>query len=377
MKVLLFTWNTQSVKLCETDSETQADINRSGYRIFGFPLTTWQYSCSIPDFWNQLADKIKQHDPDIIVIGFQEDRHPGSYFHSHFLPAKMPELGYSLIKRTKMLGFGRTTVDNLKYLDPMRRGIRCSIYCRDLLKIRIEFKEISLRAVLPLNGQEEFVCASGFGPSSLIRGKGATISYLCVPDVGTVAFVCTHLPFTSKTLIDQKVTGDDMIRQTELNSCNGYFNSIIEHVLHHLDGVNHIFFFGDMNYRISSSLSAASLKKKLEEEDEQALFAELYNKYDELHEQMSRGNIYKFSEGVDGVGPRFEPTYKLDQQRKWKLGRFDQRVPSWCDRILYRDHHASSHTISCSDYERFDHGATMAQSDHAAVLGVYDFVPRV
>ena len=416
MKLLIFTWNTQSVKLCETDSESVSDQHRSGYQFMGMTLTSWRYTCAMPDFWPFLLEKIQLHNPDVVVIGFQEDRHPGSYFHSHFLPEKMPEYGYTLVKRTKMLGLGKTSYDNLKRMDPMRRGIRCSVYSKELLKFQIERRELSLRTLLPPDGQDEFVCSSG-SSSSLIRGKGGTISYLSLPEIGTIAFVCVHLPFNSRTLIEQKVTQDKMIRQTELNSCNAHFNQIVSAVLHNLDGVNHVFFFGDLNYRLSSELSAAGLQKMLKERllteapvkildtvpssssgkvveaikeednsDEETekiydhilpnLYTELYTKYDELYEQMNRGNIYHFQEGVNNAGPQFDPTYKLDHNRRWKLGRWDQRVPSWCDRILYRDNFESSHRVKCLAYERFDCGKTMAQSDHAAVLGIYELGPK-
>ena len=58
----------------------------------------------------------------------------------------------------------------------------------------------------------------------------------------------------------------------------------------------------------------------------------------------------------------------------WKLGKNNHRIPSWCDRILYKKYYNTynnNYNIKCIYYDRFDFGATMAKSDHAAVMSIF------
>jgi hypothetical protein len=56
----------------------------------------------------------------------------------------------------------------------------------------------------------------------------------------------------------------------------------------------------------------------------------------------------------------------------WKLGKYNHRIPSWCDRILYKKYTDNNDNIKCIYYNRFDFGATMSKSDHAAVISIFD-----
>jgi hypothetical protein len=77
-------------------------------------------------------------------------------------------------------------------------------------------------------------------------------------------------------------------------------------------------------------------------------------------------------EGVHNMGPSFNPTCKLFQGREssniYNTGKYGQRTPSWCDRILYSK--PSDLIIMCTKYDRFEYG-NMNLSDHAAVIGEY------
>ena len=102
----------------------------------------------------------------------------------------------------------------------------------------------------------------------------------------------------------------------------------------------------------------------------------MYQQYDELRQQMKKNNIYSFCEGVNNSGPQFLPTCKLDKDRGendiiWKLGKYDQRNPSWCDRILYQTYKNDTYNITCTKYDRFQSGQVMSDSDHAGVIGIY------
>lgn len=375
-RMLVFSWNTESISICETMSDQQATFNRTGYTVpvLGTKLTTWRYPGEIPDFYPKFVELIQTHDPDLVIIGFQEDRHPGSYFHSHLLPEEMPRLGYGLVKRTKLMGVGVTSYKGLTKGDLFRRGIRVSIYAKHHLLPLIEAEETEMRKIMGNDGQDEFVCSS-----FITRGKGATVSYLMLPGFGQLAFICCHLPFNAQSLITERLYQNRMLRQNEIHQSNICFNNIVENLVLFRETVpTHVIYFGDFNYRLgvidrpASDVAQAFIKHGSNSEFIQGM----YDNYDELKDQMGRRNIFEFSEGIDNRGPTFIPTCKLSKSRldgteMWKTGKQNQRVPSWCDRILYANFGEDGHNLSCSYYDRFDYGSVMSKSDHAAVVSVF------
>ena len=382
-RILVFSWNTQSIPLSETLDVEVAEYNRSSSSTMLPGITTWRHSYNIPDFYPKLRDIIRQHTPDIIVIGFQEDRFPGSYFHSHLLPEEFPKLGYALVKRTKLMGVGVTTYKGLLQGDLFERGIRTSVYATNKLAAIIEKEEHEMRTVIGNDGQAEYVCSS-----SLTRSKGATVSYLMIPGVGRLAFICCHLPFNARSLIIERLHKNQMLRQNELNQTNICFNNIIEQlILLRAPVPSYVIYFGDFNYRVADMRSAEEVAEEFSAHStDENYLQRMYEEHDELHEQMRRRNIYEFSEGVDNSGPRFLPTGKMVKNRyiaednspneqminePWETGKADQRVPSWCDRILYHKFSNSERELQCTLYDRFDVGETMAKSDHAAVLALF------
>jgi hypothetical protein len=372
-KIMVFSWNTQSVGLCETMNPNVAAYNRESYSSYIPGLTTWQYSTNIPDFFDKWKRLVQIKDPDLVVIGFQEDRFPGSYFHSHLLPEQMPEIGYGLVKRTKLMGIGVTSYKGLLSADPFERGIRVSIYAKKELVSKIEEEESEMRAIIGNDGQSEYVCSS-----SLTRSKGATASYIMIPGFGRLAFICCHLPFDARSLIDERIDENGMLRQNKLNESNICFNNIIENlVLYKKPNPTHVIYFGDFNYRLADYRPADEIASEFLKEDK-SFIHRMYNDYDELKDQMSRKNIYEFSEGEIN----FLPTCKMSKKgtrdkygrRGWNTGKYKQRVPSYCDRILYQKFGEDGRELRCDYYDRFDFGNVMSKSDHAAVVGVFTLI---
>lgn len=377
-RILIFSWNTQSINICETMDSSVATKNRTGsYMPIIGAATSWRYPGCMPDFFSSLSKQILDSDPDIVVIGFQEDRHPGSYFHSHLLMEEMPKLNYQLVKRTKLMGIGATSFEGIKEGDAFTRGIRVSIYAKDNLYPQIVREETEMRIAMGNCGQSEYVCSSMF-----TRGKGATVSYLILPGIGRIAIICAHLPFNSQSLIDERQYGNKMLRQNALNQNNVCFNNIIENlVLYKGPQPSHVIFFGDFNYRVSYPGSARELARDFAiHHNDLSFINNIYRQHDELIDQMNRKNIYEFNEGMDNAGPLFVPTCKMRKNRdndntvtaeSWNVGKTNFRVPSWCDRILYADFLEDGHRLKCISYERMDVGMTMAQSDHAGVVAVF------
>lgn len=372
-RIMVFSWNTASISLCETMDQNIADYNRASYCDYIPGVTTWKYSSNIPDFYPKFAQLLVDTDPDLVVIGFQEDRYPGSYFHSHLLPEEMPKIGYGLVKRTKLMGIGITTYKGILNGDLFERGLRVSIYAKNDLVPLIMKEEAEMRTFIGNDGQCEYVCSS-----FITRGKGATASYVILPGFGRLAFICCHLPFNADSLITERVYKNQMLRQNEINQSNICFNNIIENlVLFKQPMPTYVIYFGDFNYRVADLRPAKEVADDFLNEKS---IANIYEHCDEMKEQMRRGNIYNFSEGIHDRGPEFTPTCKMikgrnpddNESNQWNTGKYNQRVPSWCDRILYNKFTRTNQDIICTYYDRFDVGEVMAKSDHAGVIAILE-----
>jgi len=390
-KILTFSWNTASIRLCETLSEEEKIANRTNSITgkYGVPVPGYSwYDCEIPDFFEYMASKITETQAEIVVIGFQEDAYPGSYFHSHLLPTEMPKLGYKFVKRTKLQGLGVTTVKALYSGDVKLRGLRLSIYVRDDYFDSIEsiYQEVDPG----YDGQKEYVCTS-----SLTRGKGATASYLKIKgSENLIAIINCHLPFAAKSLFESKDKHNRMIRQNALFNSNLCFNNIIENLVLNYSNVSHVILMGDLNYRVwfdnrgAIEIGQEILDKfLLEPQHYKDVLNELYLTGDELVKQMRKENIYNFLEGVNNEGPLFAPTCKMKKNREylvnnksklvtdfWNIGH-NQRIPSWCDRILYQKFNNSDmRNIICTYYDSFDVGNVMKMSDHSGVVAIFELL---
>jgi hypothetical protein len=339
MRIFIFSWNTASICL-SGDLEGKT----SGIKA---------------DFFMPLMKEIELESPEIVIFGFQEDRYPGSLFHSQLLPQEMPKYGYKLVDKSTMMGVGVTTYKNLYRFDPMVRGLATSIYVKE-----------NLYAIAEVDWYY----------TSVSRGKGGLVFHLTI-DQQTVSLSNIHMPFNAYSLIETREKGDPMIRQNELNRSNIYFNEIVSKLMSHHPAI----FFGDLNYRSSDPRPAT----KVVEEIARDCYSPFY---DELRQQMSRGNIYPFNEGINNEGPTFLPTCKLIKDRPdlvainsnavpdkpenpisrdkrgdlyYNVGKYNQRVPSHPDRILH------TNMITCSRYESFDVGNAVKKSDHAPLIGVF------
>lgn len=352
--ILVITWNTQSNRLAESiNPETLKTHRETGY--------LWRQG-SISDFWIPLKEKIEKERPFAVVIGFQEDVRPGSYFHSHLLPEEMDKIGYEFYDRSTLMGVGQTTAEGLANADVFVRGIRLSVYLKKGSRIKPRYQSESYH-------------------SSLFRNKGGIAVYLSLPNDEVVAIINTHFPFDASSLIETVQKKNFMIRQTALFNQNNFYNEMYQKLVIEAPArPQYLILLGDLNYRIlpfqnySAKQTGEILLKTLSENPEE--YSQLIDKYDELRQQIRKGNVYQVREGIKDVGPCFAPTCKMNRERdpgesgleNYSLGKYDQRVPSHADRILYQSLETATRTLECLEYDRFDYGV-MAKSDHAGVLG--------
>jgi len=339
LSILGYSWNTKSIRLSNLSS-----LFSEGVKI---------------DFFDPIKEKIIDKSPDLFVFCTQEDTSPSSHFHSHFLIQEMDKLDYILVKRAKYMGIGKTTYDGVKECNIKFRGLRTSIYCKKILSEHITEdalnKDINFR--VGNNGQK-------FYNSDILCSKGAIISYISFFGFRVIAIINCHLPHNSKSLINLKNTNNYILRQNVLNYSNIEFNNIINYALSEKITKN-VLLFGDLNYRI------------MDHEHDIDDFEQCY-KYDELKTQMNKENIFYMKEGVDNQGPRFHPTSKMKigrKEKEYKIGKFEQRNPSWCDRILYNNYSKDNETI-CLEYDSLFTGESMKLSDHDMVYGLYNIISK-
>lgn len=370
-RIMIFSFNHQAVRISavpHSDKTSHEDWNL--------------YETHYPDFMDDVESIIKAHDPDIVVYGSQEDAIPGSYFHSHFLPKKMGDLYYNLQKRTRLMGFGVETYKAIKTFDLKLRGLRLSLYTKPHLTGMIELEERNMRDFLGAKGQSWANCSL-----PVLQSKGAVASYLKIPGLGPIAFICAHLPFDAESLIQSVESKDPLIRERALAHSNFSFNYLLQELIFNVklensgsfSDIQHVFFFGDLNYRVWS------LEDGFEDQflgASETVLDHIYRNNDELYRELTKEKIFlRFCEGVDNRGPMFLPTCKMRKPRPkvedvteitqlYNTGS-GQRKPSWCDRILYCDRGETKDEVKCIEYNRLDSGATMAMSDHAAVYGIF------
>jgi len=357
IRICAWTWNTQSVRLAETTNPEVYESHRAK------TSEGWFFSAEFPDFWPNLATQIQSEHPTICVFGFQEDAYPGSYFHSHFLPEAMNKLGYQLFKRVKNLGAGKTSYQKITSQGPCLRGLRTSVYILD-----DQINNFLLR-YQPVHYNDSFS-----------HNKGAVAIYLTLPSThgieDTLAIVNLHLPMNSQSLFEAVRTRDPHVRQDEVFIQDRFLNAAYRTcVLQAEAQPKFALVLGDFNYRFTPYVNWSARQTA-----EQILINPARRIYpDEFQESRRKENIYSFEEGVNNQGPQFAPTCKMSKSRKagstdpssYVFGKQDQRVPSYCDRILYNNLSSDSQKqIFCEKYDRWDFGI-MSKSDHAGVTGIF------
>lgn len=360
LQIFIFTWNTQTVR----------------YNVDDGPEA---------DFVNVLGDKIinSERNYDLVVIGLQEDSIRDSPLSSLIVDSIRKK--YQLLKLVTLSGWGVTTYKALKDEWGYRpRGLRLVIFKRKDLKLEITSVEVN-----------DMVCPSF--KEWITSGKGGVVVNLHT-SLGKLAFLNIHLPFSSRSIIqnpNDKISYRHRAMMWQAQCLRKLYENVIS-----MYQPNYLFILGDLNFRVQIRTETGAkeiaqkifdepdyIKELIQEADELQLLFD-YSKFmssdsdssqssEEEEEDIKKHTpIPILNEGINNSGPVFLPTCKLKRGRKntctvksYKLGRQNQRTPSWCDRILSKQF-SSDGELSCVLYDRWEYG-TMNQSDHAAVFGVY------
>jgi endonuclease/exonuclease/phosphatase family metal-dependent hydrolase len=132
---------------------------------------------------------------------------------------------------------------------------------------------------------------------------------------------------------------------------------------------HHVFWFGDLNYRVD--MKQIDHQQRSHEER----FAEVHG----LVEQQNYGTLYQADQlqeqirqrtaliGFKEVQPNFPPTFKVE--RNQPLTYKNQRIPSYCDRVLWKSLPARSNDLQCI---AFDAVPEIMTSDHKPVFADFE-----
>lgn len=123
-----------------------------------------------------------------------------------------------------------------------------------------------------------------------------------------------------------------------------------------VDKFDHVFWMGDLNYRVERS--RAEVDAALGGENWRDLL-----KHDQLLQQRAAGKVFH---GFSEADIHFHPTYKFDPGSDDYDTSAKQRIPSWTDRILFKSRQPGA--ITCNSY---DACTLMMESDHKPVIGSY------
>lgn len=213
--------------------------------------------------------------------------------------------------------------------------------------------------------------AEATGIGNVVGNKGGVAVKLTLDDT-SFCFVSSHLAAHEGAKFLQQRNADvvEIMRNIERDKVHGL------PVMHQF---NHIFWMGDLNYRLDlKQVVPAAVTWTMEERWKyvtkligQKRYEEL-SRFDELRREMKAENVFGgFEEGKLS----FPPTFKVVRGRR---GNEYQRVrvPSYCDRILWHSLPLHRKNVKLREYGCVSEVDT---SDHKPVYGVFDVMvlPRI
>ncbi|XP_023161144.1 phosphatidylinositol 4,5-bisphosphate 5-phosphatase A isoform X1 [Drosophila hydei] len=182
--------------------------------------------------------------------------------------------------------------------------------------------------------------------------KGAVSIRLSLYGTGAV-FVCSHLAAHDAKL-KERIEDYHQIVDNHKYHVKGY-PRIFDH--------DFVFWFGDLNFRLSGDMSAWDVRNAVEN----GRYDELL-KLDQLSLLRESGNAFSL---LQEELPTFAPTFKfIEGSNEYDL----KRRPAWCDRILHRVQANSYPSITLSA-EQLSYQSKMdyTLSDHKPVAATFSY----
>jgi len=286
-------------------------------------MGTWNVG-NTPPVVDNFEPWIPKNKYDLYVIGVQEcqydQRHPYTTCDEDWFTSLSNHIGdeYEVLEATSMW------------------QIRSAVYVRKSLS----------KTISTLDKSRE---PTGIG--SVMGNKGAVV--ICFNLFETsFCFVNSHLAAHQENIKDRNEDVQEVIDNIKLTDGSDKIKDISTQF-------EHVFWCGDLNYRID--LSRDEVIEKVNQKNLEAL-----RLHDQLIEERQKGTVFSnFSEGQI----LFTPTYKFDNNKphtEYSTSR--NRVPAWCDRILWSSWDGSTGSIEQKEYNCSHEIIT---SDHSPVYSVF------
>lgn len=342
MKLLAFTWNTQSA----------------------------EFGPDAPDFLGPLLARVTSSDADIVSLCLQEDAWPAAAAVTIVVPERFAQQGYAAVAIETLIGVGATSwkalVNDWK---PQARGLRTMVFAKKCL---VESGDVcAIKQWSQISRDDQAPWYNRWW-TYLTRGKGSCSVLLNVRG-SRLLLSNVHLPFDAKSLDEPGCPSAARKRPVALARQTQLFNLVIKGIVAESCAVDAWILCGDLNYRVEPmplDVFASRLR-----EDAQRLIADC----DELAQELGTNKVaVPWLEGVTDHGPGFGPTAKravgcsATSRNTWmqfNVGKAKQRMPSWCDRVLY--HSRNPQSVVCLGYERMD-DPEFECSDHFPAAAVFD-----
>lgn len=181
-------------------------------------------------------------------------------------------------------------------------------------------------------------------PVTVIKTKGGVAIHLIIFG-SSLLFISSHLTAGSSNVLERNNDIQKITNNITFDEQKGVMESH-----------DHVFWCGDMNYRIE--LEKTKAQYYIQKSDWMSLL---------LHDQLTReillGNIFK---GFSEQPIAFPPSYKFDLQSDIYDSSEKARTPSWTDRILFQS--PSGGVVSGCGYESC---RSIKSSDHRPVYALF------
>ncbi|XP_052832622.1 inositol polyphosphate 5-phosphatase K [Octopus bimaculoides] len=230
------------------------------------------------------------------------------------------------------------------------------------IKLTSTFKDVRLSGMLELgfcrqniftsiNGIESEKTKTGFGGWWGNKG-GVCIRFdvnginMCIVN----SHLAAHRDQTPERIMDlNSILEDQKFRDDDVNN-------ILDH--------DYVLWLGDLNFRLDD-LPREEVLTRIKEKDYSYLLH-----YDQLNKTRSQGLAFvDFKEGPI----TFPPTYKFDVETEVYDTSEKQRVPAWCDRILWLAHDDSYEGVHLDVKQlHYKHHPSYKTSDHRPVTSLFE-----
>ncbi|XP_062559998.1 inositol polyphosphate 5-phosphatase OCRL [Armigeres subalbatus] len=302
----------------ELDRRRHEYIVYEPYKIY---TATWNVNgqtsvdIELPEWLSTTEDP-----PDIYAVGFQE---------IEWTPEKI------IMNETKI---DRTWVDKVMI------GLHKGAEYEEVASVRLVGMMLTVAVKKTLRDRVSDCLTAAVGTGTLKWGNKGGVGVSFQLNEALLCFVNTHLAAHTQEVERRNEDHDEIIRRMSFQKTfRG--RSIDEH--------HHIFWIGDLNYRLNGNVSQEEVN--LKDRDYNQLYP-----HDQLYIEKLRKRIFQdYNEGKILFGPTYKYNPGTDD---WDSSE-KSRCPAWCDRVLWKGLRM--------ELLRYDSVMQLRKSDHKPVYAVF------